>query len=167
MLTVTCTACGNNKFNKIGTNGVFVNLKCKQCGWKTMFIPPQALPSKQSASSGGTLGSVMSKAKRLRKVRADMDKDEFIHGIHSSKLCECPGCGKKTCYWIGGGPNDIDCLNHACKFYQPKLEEGQQRYQFSSDRPYEEIENDNNDDDEDTKELNIDDFNFGDMGFSD
>ena len=126
-----------------------------------MFVPQRPKPSgfqtnKQSVQqgSGGTLGSAMSKA---AKKKAELDKSQMVYGVHSDKLVDCPGCGLMTCYYMGGGPKDIECANSDCQFYRkPPKEEGK-RYFFGTEKPY---ENDTMSppDDEDTKELSVDDI---------
>lgn len=109
-----------------------------------MYIPSMPKPSgfqsfRQSqtapSGSGGTLGSVMSQAKKLKAL----NKWKFQTGTDDElALVSCPGCGEESCHYIGGGPKDIECLNRACEFF--KLP------------PNAKVQ----DDDEDTKEIDLD-----------
>jgi len=107
------------------------------------------------------ISGVKKQANRLKKVRG-LDKERFIYGIHSSKLIICPGCNKKLCYWIGGSPHDIECLNDGCRFYKKPPTNG--RYKFASDRPYEEDWQDKKESEKDTKKIETDDLDFGTWG---
>lgn len=119
-----------------------------------MYIPMPPTPSQlpTPSGSGGTLGSVMQKASRLKTVREEMEmnKWKFQTGVDDTelKLVVCPGCGEESCHYIGGGPKNIECLNRNCQYFQlpPKPEV---------------------DDDEDTKEITLEDIDDYGIGFGD
>lgn len=114
-----------------------------------MFIPRgtclHGKPNKSNKSnqgttpqSGGTLGSAMTEAaKKLRRLRDEIDKP-VAENSGGAKLYDCPGCGEHTCYWIGGGPHDIECLNRQCKFFEEPPPEGTKRITTSFEVPFEE-----------------------------
>lgn len=85
---------------------------------------PSGFQNNKQSMQHGTMGSVMSKASKLKDIR------------HGQKYEYCPGCGENTAYYIGGGPCDIDCENFRCKFFKEHLKDGEKRYKFGSDEQY-------------------------------
>ena len=93
------------------------------------------------------------------------DNAKKLKGVHSHlKFVKCPGCGQETCYWIGGAPHDIECINVYCKFYAVPIGEGEKRIHFGEgygcDKPYNESEPKKVVSDEEAPEFDLDDFEF-------
>jgi len=100
------------------------------------------LPKVFSSPSGsmGTLGSAMKQAaERLKTIRSNIgNKWSFRAGSgHDLKLVKCVGCGEESCYYIGGGPKDIECLNENCEFFRLPPSDGGKRYYTGWEKPYE------------------------------
>lgn len=85
---------------------------------------------------------------------------EGVCALYDTNWKICPGCGHRACHWIGGGPKDVECINEHCEFYKEKLGEGKKRYQFSSDKPYEETEKDKKEDTKKEDHIDFSDWDF-------
>ncbi len=103
----------------------------------------------------------MSKADKLKELRG-LDRNEFVHGVRSDDLQDCPGCGENTCYYMGCSPHDIECVNERCKYYKKYTEEKRIYYSWEKDYKdtWDEEQKKKKEEDEDTKEIPLDDLDF-------
>lgn len=113
-----CPYCGSRNLENLGPMpmSTMTKYRCKSCN-NEILSPLYAV---KTSSSTGTLGSVMSQAKKLKSL----NKGEFVYGINEDKCIMCPGCGKRLCYYMGVTPSSVKCANPQCRWFEkPKKED--------------------------------------------
>ncbi|MHA2009838.1 MAG: hypothetical protein ACXADW_02825 [Candidatus Hodarchaeales archaeon] len=95
-------------------------------------------------------------SEKLKKVKEEingLNKWIFRTGAPKDlKLFECPWCKEQSCYYIGGGPSNVECLNSNCKYYKVPPKESKEAKESEESKKEDDLK---------------DDFNFDKYGFGD